>query len=57
MGSYKGRVNLRLRKKRFVKEQRLKAAAATKKEDAAAVPSGSPEGTASQESEFKRNGE
>ena len=47
MGAYKGRVNLRLRKKRFVKEQRLKAAAATKKENAAAVPSGSPEGTAS----------
>jgi hypothetical protein len=47
MGAYKGRVNLRLRKKRFVKEQRLKAAAITKKENAAAVPSGSREGTAS----------
>jgi hypothetical protein len=47
MGAYKGRVNLRQRKKRFVKEQRLKAAAATKKETAAALPSGSPEGTAS----------
>jgi hypothetical protein len=47
MGAYKGRVNLRHRKKRFVKEQRLKAAAISKKENATAVSSSSPEGPAS----------
>ena len=31
MGSYKGRVNLRKRKKRFAKAQRIKTLAATKK--------------------------
>jgi hypothetical protein len=31
MGGYKGRVNLRQRKKRYVKAQRIKALAATKK--------------------------
>jgi hypothetical protein len=32
MGAYKGRVNLRQRKKRFAKNQRIKAFAALKKE-------------------------
>jgi len=32
MGDYKGRVNLRHRKRRFTKNQRIKALAATKKE-------------------------
>jgi hypothetical protein len=31
MGSYKGRVSLRKRKKRFAKAQRIKTLAATKK--------------------------
>ncbi|MEY2602790.1 MAG: hypothetical protein QOH31_548 [Verrucomicrobiota bacterium] len=31
MGAYKGRVNLRHRKRRFMKEQRIKALAAAKK--------------------------
>jgi hypothetical protein len=32
MGAYKGRVNLRQRRKRFAKEQRIKALATTKKQ-------------------------
>jgi hypothetical protein len=32
MGHYKGRVQLRLRKKRFAKDQRIKALADAKKE-------------------------
>jgi hypothetical protein len=32
MGHYKGRVKLRQRKKRFAKDQRIKALAAAKKE-------------------------
>jgi hypothetical protein len=34
MGSYKGRVNVRHRKRRFAKSQRIKALAANKKETA-----------------------
>ena len=34
MGDYKGRVRLRQRKKRFAKDQRIKALAAGKKETA-----------------------
>jgi len=37
MGAYKGRVNLRQRRRRFEKEQRLKALAATKKQPASDV--------------------
>jgi hypothetical protein len=35
MGAYKGRVNTRQRKRRFTKDQRIKALAAVKKSTAA----------------------
>jgi hypothetical protein len=36
MGAYKGRLNLRHRKKRFLKAQRIRALSATKRESTAA---------------------
>jgi len=37
MGAYKGRVNLRQRRKRFAKERRIKASAANKKAPTSAL--------------------
>jgi hypothetical protein len=37
MGAYKGRINLRRRRRRFAKEQRIKALAATKKRPSLAL--------------------